>query len=244
MKFSSRLAFAALAFVSLTCAHAFARDNSRADGAANATSQLIQVEAERILGQIQLTEYRHETDIDENKGTYYCDCSGFVGYVLNRTVAKDDPQGPLGDKKRRPLAMDYERAFEAAPEKAAGAARWQKIVRVSDTRPGDVIAWRHEVPKPGNTGHVVVVDSTPVVEKDGLVRVVTIDSITLSWTDDSGTKRGSGVGRRTMWFKVDADGHAIGYVRGSRTAKPKMEAIAIGRALIATEKHAAPKRAA
>src|SRR3954462_12289838 len=244
MKFSSRLSFASLAFVSLMCADAFARNTLRADGAANAASQLIQVEAERILGQIQLTEYRHETDIDENKGTYYCDCSGFVGYVLNRTVAKDDPKGPLGDKKRRPLAMDYERAFEAAPEKAAGAARWQKIVRVSDTRPGDVIAWRHEVPKPGNTGHVVIVDSTPVVEKDGLVRVVVIDSTTLSWTDDSGAKRGSGVGRRTMWFKVDEEGRPAGYVRGSRSAKAKMEAISIGRALPASSKRVASKRAA
>jgi hypothetical protein len=214
------------------------------DPPANQAARQIHDEAHRILSAIKLTEYRHDTDIEEKTGTYYCDCSGFVGYVLNRTVAKEDPKGPLGDKKHRPLAMDYERAFEAAPEKAAGAARWQKIVRVSDTRPGDVVAWRHEVPKPGNTGHVVIVDSTPILEKDGLVRVVTIDSTTLSWTDDSGMKRGSGVGRRTMWFKVDADGHAIGYVRGSRTAKPKMEAIAIGRALIATEKHAAPKRAA
>src|SRR3954467_427042 len=135
--------------LSAACATVEGREPSRSEGTANAPGRAIHAEAERILGRIQLTEYRHETAIDENKGTYYCDCSGFVGYVLNRTVAKDDPKGPLGDKKRRPLAMDYERAFEAAPEKAAGAARWQKIVRVSDTRPGDVVAWRHEVPKPG-----------------------------------------------------------------------------------------------
>jgi hypothetical protein len=214
------------------------------DGPANTAARQIHDEAYRILTAIKLTEYRHDTDIDEKAGTYYCDCSGFVGYVLNRTVSKDDPRGPLGDKKRRPLAMDYETAFEAAPAKSVGAARWQKVVRVTDARPGDVIAWRHEVPKPGNTGHVVIVDSAPVVEKDGLVRVVVIDSTTLSWIDESGAKRGSGVGRRTMWFKVDGDGHAVGYVRGSRTAKPKIEAIAIGRAMAAKEPRPTARRAA
>jgi hypothetical protein len=229
---------------SAACATVEGREPSRNEGIANAAGRGIQAEAERILGRIQLTEYRHETAIDENKGEYYCDCSGFVGYVLNRTVARDDPAGPLGNKKRRPLAMDYEKAFEAAPEKVVGEARWQKIGRVADVRPGDVIAWRHEVPKPGNTGHVVIVDSSPVVEKDGLVRVVVIDSTTLSWTDDSGAKRGSGVGRRTMWFKVDETGRPTGYVRGARTAKAKMEAIAIGRAVAGKDMRPVARRAA
>src|SRR4051812_808643 len=228
---------------SAACAIVKGREPSRNEGAANAPGRAIQAEAERILGRIQLTEYRHETAIDENKGEYYCDCSGFVGYVLNRTVAKDDPAGPLGNKKHRPLAMDYENAFEAAPEKVAGEARWQKVGRVADARPGDVIAWRHEVPKPGNTGHVVIVDSVPVVEKDGLVSVVVIDSTTLSWTDESGAKRGSGVGRRTMWFKVDEAGRPTGYVRGTRTAKAKIEAIAIGRAVAGKHMRPAARRA-
>jgi len=229
---------------SAACAAVKGREPSRSEGPANPPARAIQAEAERILGRIQLTEYRHETAIDENKGEYYCDCSGFVGYVLNRTVAKDDPAGPLGNKKHRPLAMDYEKAFEASPEKVAGEARWQKVGRVTDARPGDVIAWRHEVPKPGNTGHVVIVDSAPIVEKDGLVRVVVIDSTTLSWTDESGAKRGSGVGRRTMWFKVDETGRATGYIRGARTAKAKTEAIAIGRAVAGKDMRPAARRAA
>jgi hypothetical protein len=51
-----------------------------------------------------------------------------------------------------------------------------------------------------------------------------------------------------MWFKVGSDGRAVGYVRGSRTSKPKVEAISIGRALpagaAATKKPSADKRAA
>src|SRR5215211_1263654 len=82
-----------------------ARDLSKGDGPANSATRSVHEEAVRILGSIQLTEYRHTTDIDEKKGAYYCDCSGFVGYVLNRTVAKDDGKGPFHDGRKRPLAM-------------------------------------------------------------------------------------------------------------------------------------------
>src|SRR5262249_55219831 len=85
--------------------------------------------------------------------------------------------------------------------------------------------------KPGNTGHVVIVDQTPVMEKDGLVRVVVIDSTTKPQVDDTRPKGSSGIGRGTMWFTVDKEGRPEGYVRGSRTAKPTIEAISIGRVL-------------
>lgn len=241
---------ASLACLALLCGNLTARElpKTNGDGAANAVTQSVHDEAMRILNSIQLTAYKHDTDIDEKKGQYYCDCSGFVGYVLNRTASKDDKKGPFGNGSRRPLAMDYEKGFDKAPENVVAGARWQQIVRVADARPGDVIAWRHEVPKPGNTGHVVIVDKKPVVEKDGLVRMDIIDSTTLPSADITGSKGKTGIGRRTMWFKVDSDGHAVAYVRGKRTATPKTEAISIGRALpanaAATEKRAGSRRAA
>lgn len=213
----------------------------RSDEPANAAARAISDEARRILASIEKTEYKHKTEIDEAKGQYYCDCSGFVGYVLNRTVAKDDPKGPLLDGDKRPVAREFEKAFEAAPIKAPSPSivakgqgvvgRWQRIVRLVDARPGDVIAWRHAVAKPGNTGHVVIVDAKPVVEKGGLVRVVVIDSTTKPQVDDTRAAGTSGIGRGTMWFKVDAEGRPVAYVRGSRTAKPVEEPISIGRAL-------------
>lgn len=236
--------------LAISCGQLSAREVPKpsGDAPANVATKSIHEEAQRILGTIQLTAYKHDTDIDEKNGKFYCDCSGFVGYVLNRTVSKDDKKGPFGDGRRRPLAADYERGFEKAPENPTSGARWQQITRVSDARPGDVIAWRHEVPKPGNTGHVVIVDKKPVVEKDGLVRMDIIDSTTLPSADITGEKGKTGIGRRTMWFKVDSDGRAVAYIRGKRTATPKTEAIAIGRALspngAASEKRAAGRRAA
>src|SRR5262245_24554894 len=238
-----------LVLVVILCSSSQARNVSKrspcaeCDQPANATTRGVHDEAMRVLNSIKLTEYRHKTDIDEKKGAYYCDCSGFVGYVLNRTVAKDDGKGPFHDGRKRPLARDYEKGFAKAPEQADAKGGWQQIVRMTDVRPGDVIAWRHEKPKPGNTGHVVIVDQTPVVEKDGLIRVAVIDSTTLPSTDLTG-KGKSGIGRRTMWFTVDKDGKATGYVRGSRTAKPKVESISVGRALPALTKTVSAKRAA
>src|SRR5438552_16994720 len=70
-------------------------------GAANAVTGGVHDEAMRILESIKSTEYRHKTEIDEKKGAYYCDCSGFVGYVLSRTVTKGGRKGPLADGRRR-----------------------------------------------------------------------------------------------------------------------------------------------
>lgn len=240
-----RTAFSALArcgfacvVAGLTFANAQSKEVAKDDAAANSATQSVHDEAVRILNGIQTTVYQHKTEIDEKTGVYRCDCSGFVGYVLNRTTAKDDPAGPLGDKKNRPLAMDYAKFFEKATTKNGGDGQWQQIAKLADARPGDVIAWRHETPKPGNTGHVVIVDQRPVVEEDGLVRVVVIDSTTKPQVDDTRAKGTSGVGRGSMWFTVDAEGRATGHIRGSRTATPKNEAISIGRAIPAKDQPA------
>jgi cell wall-associated NlpC family hydrolase len=213
------------------------------DGPANAAAESIYDEAMRILRSIKATEYKHKTDIDEDNGAYYCDCSGFVGYVLNRTVAQGDGKGPFGDGKKRPLAMDYEKGFAAAPVKADDGTRWLRIERLMDARPGDVIAWRHEVPKPGNTGHVVILAERPTVDDDGLVRVVVIDSTTKPQVDDTRAAGTSGIGRGSMWFKVDDSGKAVSYLRGSKKAEPKSEAISIGRALPLSKKGVSRKAA-
>jgi hypothetical protein len=221
-----------------------AKQSLNSDGPANAASKSVYDEAMRILISIQSTKYEHKTNIDESKGQYYCDCSGFVGYVLNRTVSKDDRSGPLHNGDRRPVAAEFERHFENAPSKSGRSVLWQQVVRLEDARPGDVIAWRLAVPKPNDTGHVVIVAERPVVESDGIVKVLVIDSTVLPSTDITTDKGRTGIGRRTMWFTVDNDGRPNAYIRGSRTATPKTDAIAIGRALPADGKAATKRHAA
>jgi hypothetical protein len=216
--------------------------SGRGDRPANAAARSVHKEATRILNSIEKTKYQHRTEMDEEKGVYLCDCSGLVGYILNRSVGADG-SGALGDGRKRPLAMHYEKFFAAAPTKADGESRWQRIERLADARPGDIIAWRHEKPKPGNTGHVVIVDQRPVAENDGLVRVVFIDSTTRPMVDDTRPKGTNGVGRGTMWFKVDENGSPIAHIRGARATEPKTEAISIGRALPAPKKSASRRAA-
>jgi hypothetical protein len=206
-----------------------AEGHSEHRGPANAATAAIHQEAHGILNGIHETVYQHKTKIDEETGVYRCDCSGLGIYILNRTVAKDDPRGPLGDGKARPRAMHFYEAFADAKTQADGG-RWQGIERLVDARPGDIIAWRREVVVPGNSGHVVIVDQQPVAEADGLVRVVMIDSTTRPQVDDTRRKGESGVGRGTMWFAVDDEGRPIAYVRGSREAEPIAVRISIGRA--------------
>jgi hypothetical protein len=117
------------------------------------------------------------------------------------------------------------------------------VLRLMDARPGDVIAWRKEKPRPGNTGHVVIVDQRPVLEDGGLVRVVVIDSTTKPLVDDTRAPDTSGIGRGSMWFKIDDEGRPVAHLRRSRTAEPVVESISIGRALPPAKK-ATSRRAA
>jgi hypothetical protein len=245
-RFEGMLRVFVFSFVVAVCAGgpAVAKDNSNADGPANAASKSVYDEAMRILSSIHSTKYVHKTDIDEKDGHYYCDCSGFVGYVLDRTVSKDDHNGPLHNGDRRPVAAEFERHFESAPTKPGRSVQWQQIVRLEDARPGDVIAWRLAVPKPNDTGHVIIVAERPVVEDDGLVKVVAVDSTVLPSDDLTADKGKTGIGRRAMWFTVDKDGRPTGYIRGSRTATPKTDAISIGRALPGDRKTPTRRRAA
>jgi hypothetical protein len=41
-------------------------------------------EAQRQLARMNSIEYTHATYVDEENGAYNYDCSGFVGYALNR----------------------------------------------------------------------------------------------------------------------------------------------------------------
>jgi hypothetical protein len=246
------------ASIVLCCGNAIAEEPAGDDTPANAAAKSVHDEAVRILESIQTTKYQHRTKIDEEKGIYLCDCSGLVGYVLNRTVGKEQGEGPFGDGRKRPLAMHYQEFFAAAPTNAPSPrpspkgrgttaalpkeegsdVRWQRVVRLVDARPGDVIAWRKEKPRPGNTGHVVIVDERPVLEANGLVRVVVIDSTTKPLVDDTRAAGTSGIGRGSMWFKIDDEGRPVAHLRRSPTAEPVVESISIGRALAPVKKSA------
>src|SRR5258708_905038 len=56
---------------------------------AGASSLLAEVNRE--LGAVQSTSYDHSTYVDESRGVFNFDCSGFVGYALEQSVPEAMP---------------------------------------------------------------------------------------------------------------------------------------------------------
>jgi cell wall-associated NlpC family hydrolase len=226
-----------------------------ADSPANALAAQVLAETQRILANLKSTTYQRRTEIDEAAGSYKCDCSGLVGYVLKRVARRQWAAVPVSPGFPRSSAMDCYEWFRGCPATLPGRSGWVRVPRLLDARPGDLIAWRVQDRQPGqSTGHVMFIAATPRAEADGSVRVVVIDSTTSPHDDDTraagaagavdaGGESGAasaaavpggagtaGVGRGTMWFRVDDQGAPVAYRRSSKSdfqAAP----LAIGRVM-------------
>lgn len=172
--------------------------------------------------------YSHSTSVDESKGIYDYDCSGFVGYALSRVLPSALASVEAASSSR-PKAMDFEAFFAAASHPG-----WTQVGRVSDLRPGDVIAWL----KPAdvvstNTGHMMIVADTPSGGSRAdelLVHVIDSTSVPHGSTDSRTARGGNGLGTGTIGLLVDGSGRAIGYRwNGEESTKDEYTSIALGR---------------
>lgn len=198
---------------------------------APALPERIIAEARRILADAKTSEYSHKTKVDEETGSYAFDCSGLALLILKQ-VAPEQLALVRAQGRNRPRAVEFHQAFTAASPDEKQAKGWQRIDKLLEARPGDIIAWRKEEIIPGDsTGHVMLIDQPPVEEKNGRIRVVVIDSTSSLHADDSRGKGESGIGRGTMWFSVDATGKPTGYRWRARNGALHEAPIAIGRAV-------------
>src|SRR5262245_63135063 len=80
-------------------------------------------EANRELGLAHDTAYSHFNRINEATGRFHVDCSGFVGYALQRAApeALDELRAAT---LHRPLAEDFVAFFESLPGRL-DAAHWR-----------------------------------------------------------------------------------------------------------------------
>lgn len=150
----------------------------------------------------------------------------------------------------RALAEEYFAVFESAAESEAeaqkadeGSGGWQKIARIADAAPGDILAWKNPAHHEGdhaNTGHVMIIDEVPVEEpalagvardSNRLYRVAIIDSSESPHADDTRSEGQTGVGRGTLWIVADGDGRPVGFHWKSAKGQGKDWPIAIGRAV-------------
>lgn len=189
-------------------------------------------EAERILQNMKTSEYAHKTEVDEQSGSYKLDCSGLVCLALKKVSPDALKAVPKSGTEKRQFAHDFYEWFAAAPtpDKAGADAKWVRIEKLAQAKPGDVIAWKNENYQPGeNTGHVMIVMEAPEPDGEGVFRVVVIDSSAHGHGSDTRKKGESGVGRGTLWFTVGKDGEPVGVRFTSRTGALNAKTMAIGR---------------
>jgi hypothetical protein len=184
---------------------------------------------------LRSSSYSHVTHVDAAQGLYEFDCSGLAAWVLARAAPRAHRAVLARTDGARPLARDYYRTI-AASRTAPGA--WAQVARLSDARPGDVIAWlKPSLVRSANTGHVgfVVAAPEPLEGVPGgfLVRIADASSYQHENDSRAGTGRtgfgfgtilvvadeGTGAPRAYGWFGRDSawvleTGIAIGRPRG------------------------------
>ncbi|MFH0815336.1 MAG: hypothetical protein V1934_00760 [Methanobacteriota archaeon] len=192
--------------------------------------------AEYVVHMQQLTVYWHHTIIQEEDFAYIADCSGFVDFVLNRELPGHYAQIAFDqNNESRPLAQDYYDYF-ASLGAGNSTAAWSRVAEMKDARPGDIIAYKHDPPSEGSTGHVMIIDSTPQPsDTPGQYWVWVIDSALSGHgddtrdTDDDNVRFTDGIGRGKMWFGVDGEGGPSYYRWSAVDGETHAVPLAIGR---------------
>jgi cell wall-associated NlpC family hydrolase len=149
----------------------------------------------------------------------YVDCSGFVNALLQHSYGYDQAQFELWFGTGRPTAADYHDAI-------VNQVGFTEIASLKDARPGDLLAVKYADPKPGSTGHIMVVAGPirqiepigPLVDGTEQWEVPVIDSA-LSGHGPSDTRHGKGeggkdhdgVGQGILRVYTDSDGNVLGY---------------------------------
>jgi hypothetical protein len=201
-------------------------------GAGPSGAALIDEEANRQLAAMISSTYQHTTHVDEAKGIFDYDCSGFVGYDLSRAV----PDGFATLKSAtvaRPLAEDFEHFFA---EISSTRGRWRRVSRALDLVPGDIVAWLQPAEiASANTGHVMIVhgkpEKNPKREGEVLVPIVDATSSPHGPADSRAATGATGLGTGTIGLFVDAKGAPVRYRwTGGYSSSEYTTAIALGHA--------------
>jgi hypothetical protein len=169
------------------------------------------------------TSYRHKDGEVIWKGqggapaaVCHTDCSGLVNAILKQCygIGEDRLRTWLGTA--RPLAKQYHQAILA--EKG-----FQRIKKISDVAPGDLIAIRYE-PGAGNTGHTMFIVEKPQPVTASKPEIPDTTQYQVTIIDCSSTGHGpqdtrrqadaryaSGLGRGVCRLYCDPQGEIVGY---------------------------------
>ena len=209
-----------------------ASDATTSDATTTSGAELLADEAHRELTAMISSTYDHTTYVDESKGVFDYDCSGFVNYALSQ-VLPDALATLESATEARPLAEDYE-TFFAGIGATGKSGRWRSVARAMDLVPGDVVAWLEPADvDTGDTGHVMIVRDLPTPNaKDAseILVPITDSTSTPHGPADSRTASGAtGLGTGTIGLLVDASGAPKQYHwTGGYSTKAETTSIALG----------------
>jgi len=161
---------------------------------------------QRIARNLRASSYQHTLRVNEREGEYHFDCSLMTSWILQRAA----PRALARVGSDRPVARDFYRAIARA-SREPGRGPWQRVPRILDARPGDILAWvRPPWFRSNNTGHVAVVVAPPRAYPGGvLVRIA--DASSYNHEDD--TRSGlTGFGIGVILVTTDpVSGEGTGY---------------------------------
>lgn len=190
------------------------------------SSDLISLEAANVASRMKSTVYSHKILVDETDGSYAADCSGFLAYVIKKTIPEALKEVEISPKHKRPLAVNfYDTIVRAGTQKVP---HWQNISRLEDAAPGDVLVWVNP-PGKDNTGHVMIIMEAPAPEGKQLFKLKICDSSKSPHQDDTRAKGSNGIGIGIIWIDTDEKGSPVAYRWSSASSKSVGRSFAIGR---------------
>lgn len=135
---------------------------------------------------------------DSYCGKYLCDCSSLVSSILKI----ENKELFLKISKGRDNLKSFE-YFDFAKREGS------YVRSIYDVRPGDILCWKKDhIPKSGDSGHMAIVISTPVMESQNLFRVRVFDSSKTPHSSDS--RMNGGVGEGDLFVQINEDSTIIG----------------------------------
>jgi len=168
------------------------------------------------------------SDTPAQQYTMFADCSGLVIALLDRAQSPARQRMSLLHGHKRPLAEDFVRSIQQAHG-------FTRITSINNVHPGDIIAWEFQwdgdkkIAK--DTGHVMIVDSTPALIADAPPLVADTTQYELFVIDSSRNyhdpgdtriqsdgKRIQGLGRGKIRLYVSTEGEIVGYANNFKAA--------------------------
>lgn len=170
---------------------------------------------------------------DTSQGVYIVDCSTYVDNLLKLNYPRAYNSLVNSSGSAKPTSNDYYRFFTRLT--TTSKRYWNKIDKVKQLQPGDILVFRSHNSKSVRTrGHVMVVMNEPIPHKSGfLVRVT--DSASTGHSRDTREPATSGVGIGTLLLKINLQtGRPSAYAWKQGAAWQKNVVVAMARPVTAT----------